>query len=73
MRFHIGSKNCGRAGNTDEYGKCVPEFRTRNIEFKITYSSILKGFKEITSGCPSGSNLVNSCVRVKIVVEVTWG
>ena len=54
-----------------EKGKYVPECRTKILTcLKAVHCSILKGFKEITSSCLSGSNLMNSCVRVKIFVEV---
>ena len=38
--------------------------------FEDRTEQYFKGFEEITSGCLSGSSLVNSCVRVEIVVEV---
>ena len=70
MCFQFRSKNCDRASDTDEKGKSVPKFRAKVLNcLKTMYSSIFKGFKEITSGCLSGSNLVNSYVRAKIVVE----
>ena len=54
--------------------KCVPEFRSNILNcLKTIDSSIFEGFKEITSGCMSGSNLMNSCVRVKMVVVVVRG
>ena len=72
--FNLDRETATEPATRMDRGKSVPKFRTKILHcLQTVRSSIFKRFEEITSGCLSGSNLVNSCVRLEIVVEVRRG
>ena len=61
MSFQFGPKNCNGVSNTYEKWKSVPKFGAKILNcLKTIKRSILKRFKEITSGCLTSSNLMDS-------------
>ena len=61
MSFQFGPKNCNRGCNRYEKWKSVPKFGAKILNcLKTIKCSILKGFNEITSGCLTSSNFIDS-------------
>ena len=61
MSFQFRPKNCNAVSNTYEKWKSVPKFGAKILNcLKTIKCIILKGFKEITSGCLMSSNLMDS-------------